>query len=316
MTEHTDLAGKVVVVTGASSGIGRGTAVRLAGHGARVVLAARRRDVLDEVVAEIAADGGTALAVETDVSDAAAVEALGRAAVEVFGRIDIWVNDVGVGALGLFWDVPVADHARVVDVNVNGVIYGSHVALRQFRQQGAGVLLNVGSVESDVPLAYQSSYAASKAAVLSIGRSLAEELRLTGEDQTISVGTVMPWAVDTPWWEHAANYTGHAPRMLAMDDTSVVVDTIVDACLDPAGEHRAGGKAAVAGVSYDLFPGLTKRLSAKIIDAELERGSRVLDTRGALHEPMPGGTAVDGGVRERMRREDAATAAERDADDA
>ena len=316
MADHENLAGKVVVVTGASSGIGRGTALRLAALGARVVLAARRGDVLEEVAGQIAADGGTALAVETDVSDATAVERLGRAAVEAFGCIDVWVNDVGVGALGLFWDVPVEDHARVVDVNVNGVVYGMHVALRQFRRQGWGAVLTVGSVESEVPLAYQSSYAASKAAVLSLGRSLAEELRLTGEDATISVGTVLPWAVDTPWWEHAANYTGHAPRMLAMDDTSVVVDTIVDACLDPAGEHRAGGKAAVAGVSHDLFPGLTKRLSAKIIDAELERGSRVPDTRGALHEPMPEGTAVDGGVRERMRREDAATAAERDADDA
>lgn len=298
--------GTTVVITGASSGIGRGCALRLAGLGAHVVLAARRGSVLDALAEEIVAAGGSATAVVTDVSDPAAVGRLAAAAVEERGGIDVWVNNVGVGALGLFWDVPVQDHARVVEVNVLGTIYGAHAAMQQFRAQGRGVLLNVGSIESEVPLAYQSSYAASKAAVLSLGRGLAEELRITGEESTIKVGTIMPWAVDTPWWTHAANYTGHAPRMLAMDDPEVVVDAVVEACTSPKVKHPAGGKARAAHVSHDLFPALTKRLSARVIDRELDRGAPVPDTTGSLHQPMAAGTTVDGGVRERMRREDAA----------
>ena len=177
-----------------------------------------------------------------------AVARLADTAVARFGRIDVWINNVGIGALGLFWEVPVEDHRRVVDVNLTGLMYGAHAALRQFLEQGAGVLLNIGSVESEVPLAYQSSYAATKAAVLSLSRSLNEELRLVGRHDTIKVGTVMPWAIDTPWWSHAANYTGQAPRMALMDDPSVVVDAIVAACTDPKEEQPVGPKARAADV--------------------------------------------------------------------
>ena len=305
MGNDSELSGKTVVIAGASSGIGRGAAERLAALGANVVVAARRGDVLDELAAEIAAAGGSALAVATDVSDAGAVARLADAAVGRFGRIDVWINNVGIGALGLFWEVPVEDHRRVVDVNLAGLMYGAHAALRQFLEQGAGVLLNIGSVESEVPLAYQSSYAATKAAVLSLSRSLNEELRLVGRHDTVKVGTVMPWAIDTPWWSHAANYTGQAPRMALMDDPSVVVDAIVAACTDPKEEQPVGPKARAADVSHHLFPDLTERLSAKIADAELDRAGRAPHTAGSIHEPSPEGVTVDGGVRERMKREDA-----------
>jgi short-subunit dehydrogenase len=306
MTNDRDIAGKTIVIAGASSGIGRGAAEKLAELGANVVVAARRGDVLDELVAQIAASGGTAMAVAADVSDAQAVARLAAAAVERFGRIDVWVNNVGIGALGLFWEVPVEDHARVVDVNLTGLLYGAHVALRQFLAQGSGALVNIGSVESEVPLAYQTSYAATKAAVLSVSRSLNEELRLVGKNDTIKVGTVMPWAIDTPWWSHAANYTGQAPRMALMDDPSVVVDAIVAACADPKEEQPVGPKARAADISHHLFPDLTERISAKTADAELDKAGPVPHTAGSIHAPSPVGITVDGGVRERMKREDAA----------
>jgi len=305
MSKDQELSGKTIVVTGASSGFGRGAAQKLAGLGANVVVAARRGDVLDGLVTEIAQAGGSALAVATDVSDAQAVARLAAAAVERFSRIDVWVNNVGIGALGLFWDIPVEDHARVIDVNLKGLIYGAHAALRQFRAQGAGVLVNVGSVDSEVPLAYQASYAASKAAVLSLSRSLNEELRLVGMNDTIKVGTIMPWAVDTPWWTHAANYTGHEPRMALMDDPSIVVDAIVAACSDPKEEQPVGPKARASDISHHIFPDLTERLSAKIADAEVDKAGPMPHTTGSIYEPTPEGVTVDGGVRERMKREDA-----------
>src|SRR5690606_35281114 len=236
------IAGATIVLTGASSGFGRGAALALAGLGANVVLAARRTAELEELADQIRASGGSALAVTVDVSEPADVIRLAEAALERFGGIDVWVNNVGVGALGLFWDIPIEDHARIIDVNLKGLIYGAHVALRHFRAQDYGVLVNVGSIDSEVPLAYQASYAASKAAVLSLSRSLNEELRLS-RHENIKVGTIMPWAVDTPWWTHAANYSGHAPRMAAMDDPQIVIGATVAACQEPKEEQAVGWNA-------------------------------------------------------------------------
>lgn len=304
MGSNRDLTDAVVVITGASSGFGRGSAAALAAQGAKVVIAARRGKVLDEVVAEINATGGTAVPVTTDVSDPADVAHLASVAVEQFGRIDVWINNVGIGALGYFWDIPIADHARVVDVNLKGLIYGAHAALTQFRFQGAGTLVNIGSIDSEVPLAFQASYAASKAGVLSLSRSLNEELRLAGDD-AIKVGTIMPWAVDTPWWTHAANYSGHAPRMAAMDDPQIVVDAIVAACTDPKEQQPVGPKAHASNISHHIFPGLTERLSADIAAAEVAKAAPVPPTTGSIHQPTAQGTTVDGGIRERMKSEDA-----------
>jgi short-subunit dehydrogenase len=305
MSDQKNLRGQAIVITGASSGIGRGTALKLAELGANVVLAARRGQVLHELAAQITAQGGTAVPVETDVSVPHDIARLADAAVDRFGRIDVWINNVGIAAIGRFWDTPVEVHARVIDVNVNGLLYGAHAALRQFRAQGAGVLVNVGSVESEVPLAYQSSYAASKSAVLSLSRCLNEELRLAGDSETIKVGTIMPWAVDTPFWTHTANYTGHAPRMAAMDDPDVVVDAIVAACTDPKEEQPVGAKAHATNISHRFLPDLTERLGAKISDSETAKGAPRPDTSGSIFEPMEEGATVDGGIRERMKREDA-----------
>lgn len=229
------------------------------------------------------------------------------AAVARFGRIDVWINNAGVVAIGRFEDIPVADHSRLIDVNLKGVIYGSHVAIRQFRAQGFGTLVNIGSVESQVPLAYQASYAASKAGVLSLGRALNEEMRLAGI-KTIAVATVMPWAADTPLFTHAANYSGHTPRMVALDDPQKAVDAIVHVSLHPREEFSVGWKAWGASLVHRLFPDLTERIAADIAHrAQIESAPPAPPTAGNLHVPMPEGTAVDGGVRQRMEEEDAAT---------
>ncbi len=299
-----NLSELVVVIAGASSGFGRGAALKLGAEGAKVVVAARRKGMLDEVVAEIEAGGGQALAIETDVSDPAQVTVLAAAAVERFGRVDVWVNNVGVGAIGYFWDIPIEDHARVVDVNLKGLIFGAHAALNLFRAQGYGTLINTGSIDSETPLALQNTYASTKAAVLSLSRILNEELKLAGEEH-IRVGTIMPWGVDTPWWTHAANYTGHAPRMALLDDPQLVVDAIVHACLDPKEEQPVGWKAKGSDISHHLAPKLTEWVSAKLSKAEAEKASFMPETRGAIHEPVDDGLRIDGGIRERMRQDDA-----------
>jgi NAD(P)-dependent dehydrogenase (short-subunit alcohol dehydrogenase family) len=135
-----------------------------------------------------------------------------------------------------------------------GVIYGSHAALRRFRAQGSGTLVNVGSMESVVPVAYHASYSASKAAVFSLGRALYEELRLSGQPD-IHVATVLPWATDTPGLRNAANYTGREARSVQADDSGMVVDAIVWISVHPQETLPVGWKARGVYVMHHLLPG-------------------------------------------------------------
>lgn len=304
--EQQRIAGKTIVITGASSGIGRGVALELAAMRANVVLVARRQAVLDELARQITATGGTALVAAGDVSRPEDLQRAADQALARFGRIDVWINNAGVGALGRFEEIPIEDHARIIDVNVKGVIHGSHVALREFVRQGDGVLINIGSMESEVPIAYQSSYAASKAAVLSLGRSLTEELRLAGLDR-VRVATVMPWATDTPFFTHVANYSGGTPRMILMDDAHRAVDVIVRTVLYPREEVSVGWKARSAYFGHRVAPDLTERLSGFASDKlQLDVAPLTPATSGNLHQPMQAGSTVDGGIRARMAQEDAA----------
>ncbi len=140
-----DLRGSVVVITGASSGIGRATALLFARRGALVVLAARREEALREAAVECEAAGGQALVVPTDVADNGAVEELARRAVERFGRLDVWVNNAGVTSFGRFEETPQETNRRVVETNLLGAMYGAQAALRRFHDRGGGVLINVSS---------------------------------------------------------------------------------------------------------------------------------------------------------------------------
>lgn len=305
-SEQARVAGRTYVVTGASSGLGQGVALRLGALRGNVVLAARRTDLLEEVATQVRKAGGQALVVTTDVADADQVEALADAAISRFGRIDVWMNIAGVGANGRFWDVPVADYSRIVDVNLKGVIYGSHAALRRFLRQGSGTLVNMGSAESEVPLAYHTTYAATKAGVLSLGRSLNEEIRHAGHRRTIKVATVMPWAVDTPFFHHTANYSGRADRMVLMDGPEKVVQALVWISLHPREELPVGWKAQMASTAHHLLPDLTETIAANVHRAQLEKGTPTQATAGSVHQPMAEGRGTDGGVRARMKAEDAA----------
>ncbi len=304
-SDQARIVNRTYVVTGASSGFGRGIANIVGRNGANVVLAARRTELLEEVANEVRAAGGQALVVTTDVADPAQVERLAAAAVERFGRIDVWINNAGVGAIGRFEDIPIADHSRLIDINLKGVIYGSKSAVQQFKAQGFGTLVNIGSIDSQVPLAYQASYSASKAGVWALGRTLNEELRLAGLSKRIKVVTVMPWAADTPWWPHAANYSGRNPRMAAMDDPWKVAEAIVWVSVHPREELPVGWKAQASSTMHTIFPDLTERLSANIAHHEqMEKAPPTPPTSGTLHQPMEAGRGVDGGVEERMKEED------------
>ena len=307
-SDHQRIASRTYVVVGASSGFGQGIALRLGQHHANVVLAARRTDLLEEVAGKVRAAGGQALVVTTDIGDPVQVEALADAAVQRFGRVDVWMNIAGVGAVGRFWDVPAEDYSRIVDTNLKGVIYGSRAALRRFLRQGNGTLVNMGSVESEIPLAGHATYSATKAGVLSLGRSLNQELRQAGYARTIKVATVMPWAVDTPFFQHTANYSGHADRMALMDGPDKVVQALLWVSVHPREELPVGWKAKMADTVHHLLPDLTERISANIHRAENAKGTPTPATSGSVQRPTAAGRTVEGGVRARMKAEDKARA--------
>ena len=125
-----------------------------------------------------------------------------------FGRIDVWVNNAGAGAIGRFEDVPLEDHVKVIQTDLLGTLYGSYFAMTQFRRQGQGTLIDVASVIGKVPSPYFASYAAAKhRGVVGLSASLRQELEQDKID-TIRVCTVMPTTFDTPFFEHAAQYSG------------------------------------------------------------------------------------------------------------
>jgi short-subunit dehydrogenase len=296
---------KTYVVTGASSGFGKGVALELGAGGANVVLAARRDHLLEAIAKQIRHSGGNALVVKTDVSERQDVEGLGDAAVRKFGGVDVWMNNAGVGVIGRFEDAPAQDYSRSIDTNLNGVVYGSQIAVKRFKAQGNGTLVNVGSIDSEVPLAYQAVYSATKAGVLSLGRAINEEMRLGGYGNKIKVATVMPWAADTPWWGHVANYSGGTPRMAAMDDPTIVVSTILRATKHPEEEMPAGWKARGSYWSHRIIPDATERLSANIAHKwQIESAPASPPTTASLYKPMSSGSEVDDGVRARIRSED------------
>lgn len=302
-SERKRLAGKTYIVTGASSGIGRGVALQLGRSGANVVIAARRTQALESLAREITVAGGIPLAVTTDITHTADMQHLLRAALDRFDRIDGWINNAAVMATGRFQDVPLEDHQRVLDTNLKGTLTGSYLAVEQFRTQGYGVLINIASIDSEVPHTYQASYSASKAGVLSLGRVLNQELRLN-DQRGIHVVTVMPWAIDTPLWDHAANYTGHRAQLPTLDGPEKPINTIVRATLFPRAEIIVGYKAGLAYWGHRLAPAPSDLFSRHIVQkGQVDMNPQVPDSSGNLHTPTERGQGVSGGIRERMHRQ-------------
>ncbi|GGK01185.1 short-chain dehydrogenase [Pilimelia anulata] len=250
----------VVVVTGAGSGIGAATAIALARRGARPVLAGRREDALRAVAAECARVGTPALVVPTDVTDPAAVDRLGDAAVDRYGRLDVWINNAGVTAYGSFAELPAEEFARVLDVNLLGVANGMRAALGHLRRTGRGMIINNASVLATVAAPYQSAYAAAKHGVRALGSSVRQELRLSGE-RGIAVCTVLPYSIDTPLFRHAANHAGRAARPVPpVYPASTAARAIVGLLRKPRREVYVGTAARLSVWPVRLAPALAERI--------------------------------------------------------
>ncbi|MFU8871998.1 SDR family oxidoreductase [Micromonospora sp. SL4-19] len=280
-----NLGDATVVITGASSGIGAATAYALARRGADVVLAARTAEALHQVAERCRQLGGRALVVPTDVTDPEAVGRLAARAAAEFGRIDAWINNAAVSAVGLFDEIPVTEFRRVVAVNLLGTVYGTKAALPWLDAAGGGVLVNNASVLAEVAMPYQSAYNATKHGIRGLADTIRQELRVTGRGN-ISLCTVLPATVDTPFFRHTANHSGHelAPPP-PVHPPELVAETIVRLLRRPRREAYAGGPARLIGLQWRLAPALAERVLGWYT-ARTQFGPRArLDATGKVFTP-------------------------------
>lgn len=209
------LEGRVAIVTGAGRGIGRAVAVALAAEGAAVALAARSRADLAAVAAEIKGAGGRALAVPTDVTQDAAVEALVEQTVAELGRVDVLVTSAGAAVFGQFAESKPGDWEQMLALNLRAVMVSCRAVLPTMLRQRSGLILNVASIAAKRALPGSAVYTATKAGVVGFSRVLAEEMRPHG----VRVGVLVPGAVDTPIWD-ALGASPPREKMLRPEDVA------------------------------------------------------------------------------------------------
>jgi short-subunit dehydrogenase len=246
---------QVVVITGASSGIGRETAVMLGERGASVVLAARNETALQEVAKEIARLGGAAEAVVTDVAEWSQVERLAQVAIDRFGRIDTWVNNAAVSTYATVEQMSVDEIERVLQVNLLGQIYGMKAVLPQLTRQGQGTIINVASALAERSVPLQAAYCASKHGVKGFTEAL--RLELARDHPGITVTLIEPSSINTPLFTHARSKLGVKPQPIPpIYEPRVVAETILFAAEHPRRTIVAGGSGKLLTVAQQLSPAL------------------------------------------------------------
>lgn len=281
MSRSRPIAEQVVVITGASSGIGHCTAEFLAHRGARVVVTARSAEALTELVDSISDSGGQALAVPADVTSEDELREVARSAVERFGRIDTWINNASVFIQGRVQDIELAEFRRVLDVNLVGLINGTRCALDRMARTGSGVIIQVSSVMGKRGAPYFSPYAAAKAGIDGFCDALRAEL--WGSD--IHVATIYPPNVDTPVYQHARGKFGTVPKpQLPVIDPIVVAREIARIAEHPRPSRVLGGFG-------HLYVAMSALLPTRWVDALLHRAeplglTEVNDPGDNLDEPL------------------------------
>lgn len=255
------LKDQVVVITGASSGIGLVTAKTAARRGARVMLIARSEEELGTIAREINNAGGRADYTVADVADPEALSKAAQAAVARFGRVDTWVNDAGVAIYAHLVDTPEDEHQRLFQTNYFGAVHGCLAGIPVLKENG-GALITVGSIASDIASPIMGAYSASKHAV----KAYVQALRIELKDQApkISVTLVKPAGIDTPIAQHAANHEGGEAQIPSpVYDPQIVADAILDCAEHPRREITVGGAGRAQVLFAEHFPSLFEKLAPR-----------------------------------------------------
>jgi short-subunit dehydrogenase len=296
---------QVIVITGATSGIGLATAREASARGARLVLVSRDKRDLKQVERELRAEGGEVLAIVADVADRHAMERVAEEADAEFGRIDTWVNNAGVTIYGEIERVAVEEARRLFETNYWGVVNGSLAALPCLRRDG-GTLINVGSVLSETGYPLQGHYSASKHAVKGFTDSL--RLELEHDKAPVVVTLIQPAAIDTPYTEHGLNLMDVEPKHMPPVYAPEVVAAAILRCAErPHRNLRVGGAAKMFTVMEKVAPGLADR--QKMSAFEAQRGDGPVRDDDTLWAPRPGDVKVRGNYPGRVAHTSVYTAA-------
>ena len=292
---------QVVVVFGASSGIGRETARRFGRRGARVVVSARGKDGLDSLVDSIHERGGHAIAVPAEVTDFAQVKHVAEEAVRHFGALDTWVHCAAVELYATFEQTTPEEWRRVVDVNLNGQAYGAMAALQRLRESG-GALISVSSVEANRSMPLQSAYAASKHGLKGMLDTL--RLELQAEGAPVSVTNVMPAGINTPLFNKARTKMGVKPMpMPPIYEPESVADVILYAAEHPVAEIYAGGASKFMTAGQAVAPRVMDRVLMRVgFSGQKSEEVKGQDAPDNLFEAVAGHDRVSGDFGAQARR--------------
>ncbi len=278
-----NISEQVMVITGATSGIGLTTARMAAEKGAQLMLVARNEEALRQLTEEINNNGGFAAYHATDVAEEGGLREAARKAVSEFGRIDTWVNNAGGSLYGRLLDVSIDDLRRVFETNVWGVVYGSRIAAEYLREQG-GAIINVGSEVSDAPVPLQGIYSASKHAVKGFTDALRIELEADG--LPISVTLIKPTAIHTPFTENAKNYLPYEPQLPSpLYAPELVAEAILHCAGNPTRDFFVGEMAKLHSSMALNMPRLYDKFNESNIDSMQNSGEPARINRpDGLHE--------------------------------
>jgi NAD(P)-dependent dehydrogenase (short-subunit alcohol dehydrogenase family) len=284
---------RVVVVTGATSGVGRATVVAFARRGDAVALLARGAEALRAAAADVEAAGGRALPIECDVTDAGAVDAAAERVERELGPIDVWVNDAMVAVLGFVADTTPEDFRRVTEVNYLGYVHGTLAALRRMRPRGRGVIIQVGSALAYRAIPLQATYCATKFAIRGFTDSLRTELLHEGSG--IKVTMVQLPGLNTPQFDQVRNLLPRKPRPVApVYQPEVAADAIVWASEHPRREVWVGANTAIIIAANKIVPWFGDWFLARTnVKAQMD-DQPAEDRRDYLYAPMPGDPGAHG----------------------
>ncbi|MBD2100652.1 SDR family oxidoreductase [Leptolyngbya sp. FACHB-261] len=284
---------QVVAIIGASSGIGRETALRFAKKGAKVVVSARSQDGLNSLVEEIQLAGGEAFAVPADVSDFEQVKAVADKTVQIYGRLDTWVHAAATAIFARFEEITPEEFKRVVDVSLMGQVYGAMAALPHLKREGRGALIHISSVEARRSLPLQSPYSCSKHGVEGFLDSLRVELMHEGSQ--VSVTNVMPGVINTPFYNKSLTKLGVKPMAIPpFYEPSLVADAILHVAEHPTRDIVVGEVGKLVDLLQRVSPGLMDSLLA-VVGFKGQKTDEPKTEHGPnnLYEPIPGEIGYD-----------------------